>query len=359
MSDHNAILQDIATSDDISGTDWDELRQIIRTKLEQNVSQYNLTPPPPPPPFNATPSTHGGLRLPPFPPKKLSQLHMYDPPLSYMNEEQVKDALQAVFDQLESFDEGPPFTIQRLCELLLDPKRHYKSVGKYLRAVEKSILVTSSHNSFPSEPSTSSNPSNGHSNANNMPTNPSSTSTIAFATQDTKMFAFKHKADSRVEGQKYREGTQPPTSPTPEPETPLLMSAALPLKGGKVKAEPVGEVGETGAVGLGMVDELDDPNPGHMSDGPTPLTIAGGAKPFLGSLQERFVKSESIEEDQKEQKEPSSSANPNKKVKIEQQLIKKEDELRGLREKAKEAMKEAKESKVKKEEEEKEIKMDE
>lgn len=173
------------------------------------------------------------------------------------------------------------------------------------------------------------------------------------------MFSFKHKADSRVEGQKYREGTQPPTSPTPEPETPLLMSAALPLKGGKVKAEPVGEVGETGAVGLGMVDELDDPNPGHMSDGPTPLTIAGGAKPFLGSLQERFVKSESMEEDQKEQKEPSPSANPNKKAKIEQSLIKKEDELRGLREKAKEAMKEAKESKVKKEEEEKEVKMDE
>lgn len=51
--------------------------------------------------------------------------------------------------------------------------------------------------------------------------------------------------------------------------------------------------------GLGLVDELDDPSPGHMSDHPTALTavttVSPGsnvARPFLGSLEQRFVKSE-------------------------------------------------------------------
>jgi len=48
---------------------------------------------------------------------------------------------------------------------------------------------------------------------------------------------------------------------------------------------------------LGLVDELDDPNPGHMSDHPTALssvTTIGDtqSKPFMPSLEQRFVKSE-------------------------------------------------------------------
>ena len=37
----------------------------------------------------------------------------------------------------------PPFTIQRLCELTLCPEEHHPNVWKYLRALEKVLLVTS------------------------------------------------------------------------------------------------------------------------------------------------------------------------------------------------------------------------
>lgn len=42
---------------------------------------------------------------------------------------------------------------------------------------------------------------------------------------------------------------------------------------------------------LGLVDELDDPRPGHLSDHPTPLSaVTTLPKPFTGSLEQRFVK---------------------------------------------------------------------
>jgi len=37
----------------------------------------------------------------------------------------------------------PPFTIQRLAELALRPREHYNLVGKYLRAIERTLVVTS------------------------------------------------------------------------------------------------------------------------------------------------------------------------------------------------------------------------
>jgi len=36
-----------------------------------------------------------------------------------------------------------PFTIQRLCELLVDPSKHYKTMEKFMRAIEKVINMHS------------------------------------------------------------------------------------------------------------------------------------------------------------------------------------------------------------------------
>jgi serine/threonine-protein phosphatase 4 regulatory subunit 2 len=53
---------------------------------------------------------------------------------------------------------------------------------------------------------------------------------------------------------------------------------------------------------IGLVDELDDPSPGHLSDHPTALsattTVTPEAKPMYGSLEERFVKSSTTVENE-------------------------------------------------------------
>ena len=49
---------------------------------------------------------------------------------------------QRIFEQLESYS-GIPFTVQRLCELLVQPKRHYKRTDKFMRGLEKIMLVVS------------------------------------------------------------------------------------------------------------------------------------------------------------------------------------------------------------------------
>lgn len=49
---------------------------------------------------------------------------------------------EKLFLKLDTFS-GIPFTIQRLAELLTSPKRHYRRTDKFLRALEKNMLVVS------------------------------------------------------------------------------------------------------------------------------------------------------------------------------------------------------------------------
>jgi serine/threonine-protein phosphatase 4 regulatory subunit 2 len=47
-----------------------------------------------------------------------------------------KEMKRQLLKQLDIF-ENPPFTVQRLCELILQPGKHYKRLDVYMRAVEK------------------------------------------------------------------------------------------------------------------------------------------------------------------------------------------------------------------------------
>lgn len=52
----------------------------------------------------------------------------------------------------ETFHTYPPHTIQRLSELVLEPRKHYKSLPAYLHAVDRVVHVTSGNNIYPLPP---------------------------------------------------------------------------------------------------------------------------------------------------------------------------------------------------------------
>ncbi|ODQ68477.1 hypothetical protein NADFUDRAFT_63901 [Nadsonia fulvescens var. elongata DSM 6958] len=64
----------------------------------------------------------------------------------------VEETIERIQKLLESkFSESPPFTIQRISELLLDPNEIYSknSLDKWTRALERSLSVVSSVNEYP------------------------------------------------------------------------------------------------------------------------------------------------------------------------------------------------------------------
>lgn len=57
--------------------------------------------------------------------------------------ETYPDLVKRLDQALDSFVEGPPFTVQRLCEILLKPQSIYPNIAKVSLALEKILLVTS------------------------------------------------------------------------------------------------------------------------------------------------------------------------------------------------------------------------
>ena len=58
------------------------------------------------------------------------------PNVDPFNYESMKSSL---LERLELFN-AAPFTVQRLCELLIDPRKQYSRIDKFMRALEKNIL---------------------------------------------------------------------------------------------------------------------------------------------------------------------------------------------------------------------------
>ncbi|EGT42227.1 hypothetical protein CAEBREN_10646 [Caenorhabditis brenneri] len=57
----------------------------------------------------------------------------------------TEESMEFILDKAKGFD-GFPFTWQRLCELLTEPMKHYSTVDKFLRAVDKVINVVTTIN---------------------------------------------------------------------------------------------------------------------------------------------------------------------------------------------------------------------
>lgn len=61
------------------------------------------------------------------------------PNVEPFNYDRLKNSLLERFDTFNS----APFTVQRICELLTNPRKEYNRADKYMRAIEKNILVVS------------------------------------------------------------------------------------------------------------------------------------------------------------------------------------------------------------------------
>lgn len=90
---------------------WEKLKPLLHRKLELVMDEFYITSPVEPDMPNV-------------------------PPFDY---EEMSDF---ILEALDRFD-AAPFTIQRLCELVIDPRKHYSRIDKFMRAVEKSVLVVS------------------------------------------------------------------------------------------------------------------------------------------------------------------------------------------------------------------------
>uniref|UniRef100_UPI00398F511D serine/threonine-protein phosphatase 4 regulatory subunit 2-B isoform X2 n=1 Tax=Pristiophorus japonicus TaxID=55135 RepID=UPI00398F511D len=92
---------------------WSQFKSYFVFKLEKVMDDFRASAPEP--------------RAPP------------NPNVEYVPYEEMKDRILKIVNGFT----GIPFTIQRLCELLTDPKKNYTGTDKFLRGVEKNVMVVS------------------------------------------------------------------------------------------------------------------------------------------------------------------------------------------------------------------------
>ncbi|KAI0005954.1 PPP4R2-domain-containing protein [Russula compacta] len=262
------------SSTDLVDAEWPKLRDIIKYKINQNIAAFladiqdHKSSSIYVPPFSPRPSTNGGLKVPPFTSRERDESNPNEAPKVHYTSEEAEVVKATLFTQLDEFN-AAPFTIQRIADLCARPRENYTALGKYFRALEKALYVTSTWDSFPP-----------------LPLQP--TDSMAFvaarvglsspSTPSTPLFSpisFLHD-DAR------RSHSRSP------PPSPLNLNGAEHSVGIPLDAEALSmETRE-----LGLVDELDDPSPGHLSDRPTALTSVtsiGGSSGVI-SLEDRFVR---------------------------------------------------------------------
>ncbi|EDK31410.1 serine/threonine protein phosphatase 4 regulatory subunit, putative (macronuclear) [Tetrahymena thermophila SB210] len=72
----------------------------------------------------------------------LNQMYSAFPDMKSNQGESFEEELDVILQFISGFESKPPFTLQRICELLINPKKNYKSSKKILFALEKLVNVT-------------------------------------------------------------------------------------------------------------------------------------------------------------------------------------------------------------------------
>ncbi|KAF4451203.1 ppp4r2 protein [Fusarium austroafricanum] len=159
----NGPLSLFASGATVANDVWPAVRSDIITRLDKIAHNEFPIPKLPPPPPAPQPCAEVRASAPPSSPQaESSQETNKDTaatesipatqPIDGALPKQLVDMLNDITKHLETFDTHPPHTIQRLAELILRPKAHYRSVAPYLHAVDRVVQVTSSTKTYPLPP---------------------------------------------------------------------------------------------------------------------------------------------------------------------------------------------------------------
>lgn len=110
-----------------------------------STSSSTLHAPPQPPPYI---SPADGQNF--YPSKRLLATTASTVPR--LSAAEISSATRTLYAMLDDFDLQPPFTIQRLCELVVAPTTHYNSGAKWVAALKRCLSVTATRDAFPISP---------------------------------------------------------------------------------------------------------------------------------------------------------------------------------------------------------------
>ncbi|QSL64588.1 hypothetical protein MERGE_001889 [Pneumocystis wakefieldiae] len=121
------VVLELLSSTGVFNEEWSHWKDIFQSRLRENLWLFDLP--------KSSLDVENGVETEDGLPLTMSQ-----------SERILFDRIINIL--LSNFLTHPPHTVQRLAELLLTPKLHYNSLSKYLRAVEKTLMVTSTTADF-------------------------------------------------------------------------------------------------------------------------------------------------------------------------------------------------------------------
>ncbi|KYK57436.1 hypothetical protein DCS_04445 [Drechmeria coniospora] len=163
MDDESDVLRNVAADGAVEEGQWPALRADILARLDKIArNEFPIPNLRPPPSLPRLPSAPPSSSFPPSseeadkenaPARKPSRRTKPLKPLAPGElPKPIADLLDDVKAHLETFDTHAPHTIQRLAELVLRPRAHYKALASYLHAVDRVAQVTSGTDVFPLPP---------------------------------------------------------------------------------------------------------------------------------------------------------------------------------------------------------------